>query len=256
MSGGSPSTMFVGQRLIRLDQVDSTNSFAMGLLKGMPLEEGAVVTTTKQTRGKGQRGNSWESQPGQNITCSIVLRPVFLDAAEQFDLTRAVSLALTDMLSDVLSDQEIRIKWPNDIYVGNNKIAGILIENIVSGSQISYSVVGIGLNVNQTDFISGAHNPTSLHKITGRTHDLDGVLKMLCAAVEVRYLQLRGNARIRLAGEYLARLFMAGTPTRFTDFSNIFEATIEEVTREGLLVLRDNNGNCRKFAMKEIGWIG
>lgn len=256
MSGGSPSTMFVGQRLIRLDQVDSTNSFAMGLLKGMPLEEGAVVSTAKQTRGKGQRGNTWESQPGQNITCSIVLRPVFLDPAEQFDLTRAVSLAMTDVLNDLLPKHDIRIKWPNDIYVGQEKIAGILIENILNGSQINYSVVGIGLNVNQTEFISGAGNPTSLHKIMGRTFDLDGILKMLCAAVEVRYLQLRGNGRLRLSGEYLARLFMAGTPTRFTDFSSVFEATIEEVTREGMLVLRDNKGNVRKFGMKEVGWIG
>lgn len=256
MSGGSPSTLFVGQRVIRLDQVDSTNDFAMGLLKGMPLEEGAVVTTAKQTRGKGQRGNSWESQPGQNVTCSVVLRPTFFDPAKQFDLTRAVSLALTDVLHDLIPQHETRIKWPNDVFVDGGKIAGILIENVLNGSQINYSVVGIGFNVNQLDFISGGSVATSLQKVTGKTFEVDGILKMICAALEVRYLQLRNNKVDKIAEEYFARLFKAGITTRFTDFSNIFEATIVDVTKEGLLVLKDANGMDRKFGMKEVGWIG
>lgn len=256
MSVGSPSTLFVGQRVIRLDQVDSTNNFAMGLLKGMPLEEGAVVTTAKQTRGKGQRGNSWESQPGQNVTCSIVLRPTFLEPAKQFDLTRAISLALTDVLHDLIPDSDIKIKWPNDVFIGDGKIAGILIENILNGGQITYSVIGIGFNVNQMDFISGGAAATSLQKITSKSYDVDGILKMICAAVEVRYLQLRNNNTEKIGSEYFRRLFRAGIPSRFTDFSNIFEATIIDVTKEGLLVLKDGNGNDRKFAMKEVGWIG
>lgn len=256
MSGEGPSTLFVGQRIIKLDQVDSTNNFAMGLLKGMPLEEGAVITTSRQTRGKGQRGNSWESQPGQNVTCSVVLRPTFLDPAEQFDLTRTISLALTDVLNDLIPQREIRIKWPNDMFIGDGKIAGILIENIITGSQISYSVVGIGFNVNQLEFLSGGQNATSLHKITGQTFNVDGILKMICAAIEVRYLQLRSKNVEKLKQEYFTRLFKAGTLTRFTDFNTVFEATIVDVTREGLLVLKDKNGNDRKFAMKEVGWIG
>ncbi|HTF02384.1 MAG TPA: biotin--[acetyl-CoA-carboxylase] ligase [Bacteroidia bacterium] len=256
MSGGSPSTLFVGQRVIRLDQVDSTNNFAMGLLKGMPLEEGAVVTTARQTRGKGQRGNSWESQPGQNITCSVILRPVFLEPVKQFDLTRAVSLALTDVLLDIIPQHEVKIKWPNDIFVDDRKIAGILIENILNGNQLNYSVVGIGLNVNQVDFISGGAGATSLRMVTGNAFELDGILKMICAAVEVRYLQLRGRKEDKLDEEYFSRLFKAGITSKFTDFSAIFEATIVDVTHDGLLVLKDCNGLDRKFAMKEVGWIG
>lgn len=256
MSGGDPITLFVGQRVIRLDQVDSTNNFAMGLLKGMPLEEGAVVTTTRQTRGKGQRGNSWESEPGQNITCSIILRPVFLDPAKQFDLNRTISLAVADVLSDLLPMSEVKIKWPNDIFVNEKKIAGILIENILGGNRFSYSVIGIGLNVNQTVFVSGGTGAISLRQITGEKYDLDGILKMICAAVEVRYMQLRAKKEKFISEEYFSRLFKAGISSKFTDFSAIFEATITEVTPEGFLVLKDGNGNIRKFAMKEIGWIG
>jgi BirA family transcriptional regulator, biotin operon repressor / biotin---[acetyl-CoA-carboxylase] ligase len=256
MSGSGPSTLFVGQRIIRLDQVDSTNNFAMGLLKGMPLEEGAVVTAAQQTRGKGQRGNSWESQPGQNVTCSIVLRPGFLDPGRQFDLTRAISLALTDVLLDIIPQHEVKIKWPNDVFVDEGKIAGILIENIINGSQMVYSVVGIGFNVNQSEFNAGGPHATSLRRVTGRTFEVDGILKMICAAIEVRYLQLRSQHQERLGTEYFSRLFKAGTPSRFTDYSAVFEATIVDVTSEGLLVLKDGNGNSRKFAMKEVGWIG
>jgi BirA family biotin operon repressor/biotin-[acetyl-CoA-carboxylase] ligase len=256
MSVESPSTLFVGQRMIRLDQVDSTNNFAMGLLKGMPLEEGAVVTTARQTRGKGQRGNSWESQPGQNVTCSVVLRPSFLDPVEQFDLTRSISLALTDVLLDIIPQHEVKIKWPNDVFVDDGKIAGILIENIIVGNRINYSVIGIGFNVNQVEFLSGGSTATSLQKITGRSFEVDGILKMICAAIEVRYLQLRNTRKEQLSKEYFNRLFKAGINTRFTDFSAIFEATIIDVTKEGLLVLQDKNGNDRKFAMKEVGWLG
>lgn len=256
MSGGGPSTLFVGQRIIRLDQVDSTNNFAMGLLKGMGLEEGAVITTARQTRGKGQRGNSWESQPGQNVTCSIVLKPTFLDPAKQFDLTRAISLALTDVLLDIVPQHEIRIKWPNDVFIDDGKIGGILIENILSGGQLTYAVVGIGFNVNQIDFQSGGATATSLRKITGQTFDVDGILKMMCAAIEVRYLQLRQRHEEKLQQEYFSRLFKAGITSRYTDYSAIFEATIVDVTKEGLLVLKDGHGNDRKFAMKEVGWIG
>lgn len=256
MSGGESITLFVGQRVIRLDQVDSTNNFAMGLLKGMPLEEGAVVTTSRQTRGKGQRGNSWESAPGKNVTFSIILRPTFLDPVQQFDLTRAISLALSDVLQDLLPDQEVKIKWPNDIYVGERKITGILIENVISGSQISYSVIGIGLNVNQTDFNDAGVGATSLKMITGQQFDLEGVQKMIYAAVEVRYMQLRSHKEKKLEIEYFSRLFKAGVLSKFTDFSAIFEATIVDVTPEGYLVLKDLNGFDRKFAMKEVGWIG
>jgi BirA family biotin operon repressor/biotin-[acetyl-CoA-carboxylase] ligase len=249
-------SLFVGQRIIRLDQVDSTNSFALGILKGMPLEEGTVVTTARQTRGRGQRGNTWESEPGKNITCSIVLKPGFLDPGMQFELTRVASLAITDVLNDLIPDREIKIKWPNDIYVDGKKIAGILIENVITASRINYTVIGMGFNVNQAVFNSASLSATSLKMLSGIEYDLNNVLKFLFAAIEVRYLQLRAGKTDRLRQEYSSRLFKADVVTRYTDFTSIFEAQIEEVTNDGYLVLKLNDGSRSKFAMKEVGWVG
>ncbi len=256
MSGGLSNILFVGQRVIRLDQVDSTNNFALGLLKGTSLEEGAVITTTCQTRGKGQRGNSWESDPGLNITCSIILRPTFLDLAQQFDLTRVVSLAMTDVLQKLLPTHDVKVKWPNDIFVGKQKIAGILIENVVLGSQLSYSVIGIGLNVNQQEFVANGLNAVSLLNCAGHKFDLEEVLKLICGSVEARYLQLRSGKLAILRELYLERLFNAGINSQFTDFNAIFEATIVDVTVDGHLILQDLRGVQRKFAMKEVAWVG
>lgn len=249
-------SLFVGQRIMRLDQVDSTNSFAMGILKGMPVEEGVVITTAKQTRGRGQRGNTWESEPGKNITCSIILKPTFLDPSLQFDLTRAASLALSDVIADLLPERDIRIKWPNDIYVDGKKIAGILIENVLISNRINYAVVGIGLNVNQTEFSASGTGATSLKLLGQVEFDLNNLLRMICAAVEVRYLQLRAGKTEQLRAEYFNRLFMANIVTRYTDFTKVFDAKILEVTKEGFLVLELTDGSLRRFAMKEVGWVG
>jgi BirA family transcriptional regulator, biotin operon repressor / biotin---[acetyl-CoA-carboxylase] ligase len=249
-------SLFVGQRVIRLDQVDSTNSFTLGILKGMQVEEGLVVTSARQTRGRGQRGNSWESEPGKNITCSIVLKPSFLDPHMQFELTRVASLALSDMLRDIIPHRNVNIKWPNDIYVDGKKIAGILIENAIVSSRISYSVIGIGMNVNQETFGVTGNTATSLKLLSGTEYDLNNLLKMLCAAIEVRYLQLRAGKPEKLRREYFERLFLAGEFTRYTDFARVFEARITEVTDEGFLVLELTDGTLRRFAMKEVGWVG
>ncbi len=249
-------SLFVGQRIIRLDQVDSTNSFALGILKGMPVEEGVVVTSARQTRGRGQRGNSWESEPGKNITCSIVLKPTFLEPSMQFELTRVASLAITDVLNDLIPARNVSIKWPNDIYADGKKIAGILIENVLVSNRISYSVIGIGLNVNQAQFNGAGNGAVSLKMLAGTEYDLNNVLRMICAAVEVRYLQLRTGKTERLRSEYFNRLFMSGIVTRYTDFTRLFDAKILEVTNEGFLVLEMTDGAKRHFAMKEVGWVG
>lgn len=161
--------------IIRIKETDSTNT----LIKTMPaVMHGTVVVAENQTAGRGQRGNSWEAEPGMNLTFSLLLEPEHIPARRQFAISRAVALAITDCLSHWLrnSADDIAIKWPNDIYVGDRKICGILIENSLQGDRICRSIVGVGLNVNQTVFRSDAPNPVSMAQIAGFGFDLDTLL--------------------------------------------------------------------------------
>ncbi len=255
MTFGNPQTMFIGNQLVSLDEVDSTNTFAINLLRNSEIAEGTVVTARAQTGGRGQRGNSWHSENGKNITCTIILKPTFLSIAFQFDLTRAVALGIADLLSDLLQSNAIHIKWPNDIFADGKKICGILIENILNGQQISASVVGIGLNVNQAAFAFDSPNAVSIFQLTENEMKIDELQKMLFACVEARYLQLRAGQIDKLRSEYDQLLFRKNAKSSYTDFKNIFEATLETVTPEGLLVLKTPNGDERKFGFKEVGFL-
>ena len=168
MTVRSPQTLFIGNNIVRLNDVDSTNSFALSLLRNTEMEEGAVITAHAQTLGRGQRGNTWFSEPGKIITCSILLKPNFLNINLQFDLTRAIALGLSDLLNDLLPSSAINIKWPNDIIADGKKIAGILIENVINGTRVSTSVVGIGLNVNQQHFGIDAAHAVSISQLDGK----------------------------------------------------------------------------------------
>ena len=160
-------TLFIGSNIIFLPEVDSTNSYATELLKNVNIAEGTVIHTAHQTQGKGQRGNSWEAQIASNLTTSIVLKPSFLELKNQFFLYQITALACYDLMAELLnnSQYDIKIKWPNDILVNKKKIAGILIENVITHSTLNYSVIGIGINVNQLLFTDGI-NATSLKKLS------------------------------------------------------------------------------------------
>ena len=175
-------TLFIGKNLLFLTEVESTNTYAMGMLRNVNVMEGTVVYTDHQSRGKGQRGASWNSAVASNITASVILRPAFLESGESFFLSKISALALYDVLTDVLnsSQYDIKIKWPNDMLVDSRKIAGILIENTYNQQQIQYSVMGIGLNVNQADFGPLSGIATSLKLLTGQQHDRKEVLEKLC----------------------------------------------------------------------------
>ena len=152
--------------IVNISSVGSTNSYAMELIGDGKLTEGDVYLTNNQINGKGLGDNLWESEPSSNITLSLVLQPKFVEPANQFILTQIVSLAIVDTINSYLisknSKAELKIKWPNDIYIDNCKIAGILFQNYIMGNQISYSIAGIGININQLVFTSGAKNPVSL----------------------------------------------------------------------------------------------
>ena len=171
--------------LIELDETDSTNRFLIQLCneKENTVEEMTTVKTDYQTSGKGQRGNSWEAEKGQNLLFSFVLYPTFLEARHQFILSQIVSLAIKEELSR-WSD-EISIKWPNDIYWKEKKICGILIENDLSGIYIGRCIVGIGININQEKFVSDAPNPVSLKQITGKKHDRTTVFNHIMKRIAI-----------------------------------------------------------------------
>ena len=167
-------------RIIHLDTVGSTSSYLASL--GAEAAHGTVVMAREQTAGRGQRGNSWEAEPGMNITLSLMLHPKGLPPARQFVISRAVSLAIVGMLDKYVDD--VTIKWPNDIYIGDRKICGILIENTITGSTINRCIVGIGLNVNQTEFRSDAPNPVSLCQLMhGTVFDIDSLAEDMVSAI-------------------------------------------------------------------------
>lgn len=171
----------------------------------MPIE-GTVITADKQTSGRGQRSNSWLSEPELNLTCTYFLRPVFLAAKDQFLLSAAVALSVFDLINVFVLSENVRIKWPNDVLVGEKKIAGILIENSVRGMNLDNSLVGIGLNVNQVDFEDGLL-ATSLLKESGNRLEVDEILNALNGKLEARYLQLRNWNHSNILSELNQNLF-------------------------------------------------
>src|ERR1019366_7130206 len=203
-------TLFIGQNAIDLKSVDSTNSYASELLHQITPPDGTLIYTFNQQNGRGQRGNVWDSEPNKNGTLSYILYPAFLQADKQFLLNKITSLALSDLMSEILEgsdkSKEIKIKWPNDIYVGNKKIAGILIENTLRENTIKSTIIGIGININQTTFKAN-RNATSLTLLTNTTSDIMQCIERLCELLEVRYLQLKANKLNSINTEYLQKLY-------------------------------------------------
>src|SRR5680860_150521 len=158
--------------IIVLKDVESTNNYANQLILSNA-EEGTVVLAQFQKKGRGQQGNQWESQSGKNLLASIILYPKFLKAGNQFLISKMVSLGLVEYLRHEVRD--VSIKWPNDIYIGNKKIAGILIENAIKGRNLFSTVIGVGLNLNQKNFLSDAPNPVSLYQLTGKEYNIKSV---------------------------------------------------------------------------------
>ena len=167
--------------IIHLEQTASTNTHLATIAANAP--HGTVVSTRCQTAGRGQRGNSWESAPGRNITMSILMRPQGLLAREQFAISQAVSMAIVTVLRQYIKRERVSIKWPNDIYVADRKICGILIENSLVGNRIGHSIAGIGININQEHFISDAPNPVSLLQLIGNVTPLDDIEREFITAI-------------------------------------------------------------------------
>lgn len=199
--------LFTGTNLIELDIAKSTNNYALNLLREKQPFEGTIVRTFRQTLGRGQRQKHWESADFSNLTFSIIYYPVFLSVGRQFQLSKAIALGVADFVKSITQTERVKIKWPNDIYIGDKKIAGILIENAVSGNKISSAVIGIGLNVNQTTFSQEIPNPVSLKMITGSDLDLESCFQRLCISLEARYMKLKAGKENVINEQYHNSLF-------------------------------------------------
>lgn len=246
------NTLFIGKVVHRFSHLPSTNLYALELLAKDRPAEGTVVLTDHQTDGRGQIGSRWISDAGKNLTFSVILSPRFLPARDQFLLNQAVALSVLDGLPPLLSCSP-GIKWPNDIYIGNRKVGGILIQNSLSGDRIQHSVVGIGLNVNQTGFYPGLPNPTSLKNATaGREFDREDLLDAILSAMESRYLQLRSGDHQGIRHDYLKNLYRLGAWHLFRRPGGIpFQGCITGIGPTGKLALQTNEG-VQLFDLKEI----
>lgn len=236
--------------ITHLSTVTSTNDLARDAKYG----EGDIVWADFQTAGRGQRGHTWESRAGENLTFSVVLEPTFLPAREQFLLSEAVALALVDMFAK--RGVEARIKWTNDIYVGDRKIVGILIEHTYSGSCLSRTIVGVGINVNQREFSPDLPNPTSMFRETGREFDCAELLADFERALERRYGQLRGGEAERLQRDYHQRMYRLGERHTYAlPSGERFEATLRGVMPSGDLLLDHADGSRHSYLFKEVEFV-
>jgi len=251
------SSLFIGKSIVSLVETTSTNTYAIELLKGVKPVEGTVITAENQTKGRGQRGNEWDSEPLLNLTFSIILYPTFLKPSENFFLSKMVSLALLEVLTELLetSHHDIKIKWPNDIMVNDKKIAGILIENILRHDHIQASVIGIGFNVNQTNFSTYSNNATSIANEGGKVFDKSMVLELVCSKIEKWYLNIRQKPK-KTDIPYFENLYKAGVVSIFNDGRNDFSGTIVDVEKDGKIKIIAANDDARFFDFKEVKFIG
>ena len=231
-------TLFTGQNKVTLSIVNSTNNYAAKMLNQTKVPEGTAILADEQHSGKGQGTNKWESKPGENLTLSVVYFPKFLSADQQFRLSEAVSLSLIELLQHYgLTGM---IKWPNDIYVEGQKISGMLIENLIRGHQLSHSIIGVGLNVNQQDF-SGL-NATSIRSLTSSNADLDEVFELFCTQLESHYLELKSGSS-GISERYRSRLIGYREVQDYLLYGSEVEGVLEEVLPDGRIQVSINGEN-------------
>jgi len=238
-------------QLIKLDATPSTNQYLKQLVLKNLVDDYTVVTTENQTHGRGQMGASWISETGKNLTFSMLIFFENLNASHHVYLNCAVSLALYDTLKD-LSVPDLKVKWPNDIMSGNQKLCGILIENILQGNRINKSIIGIGLNVNQVNF-GQLQNVSSLQLLLGIPMDLDKILISLINSLKNR-LKILSTPKINsLKKQYEQVLFRKNKVSTFASKTEtLFTGIIKGLSDDGKLIVYTEDGVLQEFALKEV----
>ena len=239
--------------VIRILRTDSTNNYANQQIRDNALPDGTVFLTYEQTAGRGQLKNFWESEPGKNLTFSIVFYPDFLEIRRQFMLSKAVSLGIYKALNKYVD--QLKIKWPNDIYVGDRKLGGILIENSIMSGILKSSVVGIGLNVNQTVFRSQAPNPVSLQLLTNEHFDCESILTEILSGINSYYEILQEGEYEIIDQPYLSVLYRLNEKHNFRTGNEVFEGEIVGVNEIGQLQIQRNDGKILEFHFKEVEFL-
>ena len=241
----------------RSDSIGSTNTYLRELKGGDPAFEYEVAVSSFQTAGRGQKGNTWESEAGKNLLFSILAHPRNLKVQEQFYISEAIALAVSDSVIETIGPEYadgVSVKWSNDIYWNDFKMAGILIENTLQGDRILDTVAGVGLDVNQEVFVSDAPNPISMRNITGREFDIDALLNDIVDRF-IGYMELPADKRPEVDQLYRSRLYRREGYHKFRDGNGIFEACIEGIRPDGCLMLQTRSGEHRVYEFKQVQFI-
>lgn len=240
----------IGSQIIHLDNIDSTNNYANLLIQTKRQLHGVAIFAKYQTAGKGQKGNFWESKYGENLTFSLILEPEELVIPKQFLISQAISLGICDYLQNE-TDQNVKIKWPNDIYVENNKICGILIETKWMGEYIKNAIAGIGININQEHFESDAPNPISLFNITDKKYMLEEVERNLLDSLEKRWEQMEQDPE-QINNDYHDMLYLKDLWANFQDSEETFSGMIIGVNEIGQLHIQKKDTSDHFYNFKEV----
>lgn len=235
------------------DETDSTNTQIIN--DKVLLKDKSAYAALFQSAGRGQRGNKWESKSGENLTFSVLFKPEWIPATEQFVVSQIITLAISDYMLE--KGIKVKIKWPNDIYVGDLKICGILMENTIKGDKLAYSVVGIGINLNQKEFCSDAPNPTSIALQTGRVFDTKGELEIVLRHISEYYDTLTQDDFPQIEKRYLDQLYRIGEMHKYIDCTTgkEFSGKIVGIDKTACIEIEDASGKVRSFAFKEIKYV-
>jgi BirA family biotin operon repressor/biotin-[acetyl-CoA-carboxylase] ligase len=241
------------KKFIILESVDSTNNYAMAMVHKMVANSGDAVFAMEQTAGKGRRGKTWESQRGENIVLTIIEQMQRVPIHQQFRLSIATALGCFDFFSKYLKEN-IKIKWPNDIFINDRKAGGILIENVVKGNLWQWAIIGIGLNINQLNFGNDKIKAISLRQITGETYDVVQLSKELYQSILSRLDSLQSEEFKILFDQYNENLFCRNQMVRLKKGNIAFETKIEGISEAGELITKDVME--RRFGFDEVEWLG
>jgi BirA family biotin operon repressor/biotin-[acetyl-CoA-carboxylase] ligase len=243
----------LGNQIIKLNYVDSTNNYTAKLVKETKISFGTVIMADFQTHGKGQRFSSWKSDKGLNLLISIYFDSSFLNSENIFFLSKAIALAIRECVEKIIGIK-VSIKWPNDIMINGSKIAGVLIENQWKNEKLSSSIVGIGLNVNQVVF-SGEENVISLKNLTSKVYNLNSILKSICSSLDTQFTRLRNFDFFEIDRQYHSFLFNYNQWSNYEKNKINFKGKLIKVDSFGKMVLELESGDKKSFEIKEVSLL-